>query len=678
MHHASPPTSTARHTSKNRRHLVAITAALTALFATGLAAGLVAGAASAQAAPAPRPTPSPAAGSAPAPAPSPNKATFGIQPSGARQVDGRGFFDFNATPGATVTDYVAVTNYALKPVTLTVVATDAVNNAAGDFALLPPGKPVRGVGAWITLPASGQRVTIPARHHLIIPFRLAIPPGAIPGDHAGGILATLTSLAQSPSGQKLRLVQSVGSRVFVRVSGPLHARLSIRNLHATYHGRWNPLASGSATVSYVVTNTGNVALGGLQAVHVSGLLGIAGHSPKVPTIRLLLPGYSMPVQVHIAHVVPQILMTATVTLRPAILAGTTQQVPRTFTASTHFWAVPWLLLLIVALVLWGLIRFVRRRFLRPSPRGRRAQERAPAPKVLVGAGGRHRGTASRIAAIVGATVAAVVASAVPTGVAHADSNAPVPYTDRNAHGYLGLCDAHGHSIHGGSLTDQPFVWKALSSAPAPNGYGGPRAKATLYAFQPRQGVDPGDWSGEQLTGSSTFSNPKHPAAQSTGADQPLISFVGGYPPNWQGLIQLRMYFSAPDTPPYLSTYPATDIRVSGNRWQVVRGGDVACASSQGKSGEVNLLPAKRLASAPVRVVNPAKPGASPATSPGAGTSAGGGAPNSDSRNSAATANASSGSDGIVIGLLAAAVVVLAGLSGFLFWRRRAPHVTTAP
>lgn len=184
------------------------------------------------------------------------------------------------------------------------------------------------------------------------------------------------------------------------------------------------------------------------------------------------------------------------------------------------------------------------------------------------------------AVIAGMAVAAAVV--VPTGgVASAST---VPFTDQNAKGYIGLCNEAGQSITSGSLLDDPFVWTAVSSTPAPSGYA--QGKATLYVFQPRQNVPPGEWSGQQVTGSASYTNPSHPMAQATSGDAPLISVDGAFPPKWNGLYQLRMYFTGVNLEPYTQTYPATVIQVSGNKWSVVQGGNVPCNSGKATSSEV--------------------------------------------------------------------------------------------
>jgi hypothetical protein len=238
--------------------------------------------------------------------------------------------------------------------------------------------------------------------------------------------------------------------------------------------------------------------------------------------------------------------------------------------------------------------------------------------------------------------------------------ASLPYTDPDAKGFVAFCDKNRHPVSSGSLYDQPFVWTAVSSTPAPKGY--QDGKAILVAFQPREGVPPGQWSGRQLTASSTFTNPAHPMSQATYADDPLLFFTQAFPPKWEGLVQLRMYFSASESAVFRAPYPATTIRVTGDRWSVVSGGTVACNVGTATSIASKTLPKSALASpAPLTV---------------AGSTA---QPTSGSRVQSVAKRGSigglSGADAVRVGLIA--VALIGGIAGgFRFWRRRRSTVNT--
>jgi len=189
----------------------------------------------------------------------------------------------------------------------------------------------------------------------------------------------------------------------------------------------------------------------------------------------------------------------------------------------------------------------------------------------------------------------------------------------------------------------------------------------LYAYQPRDGVSPGEWSGEMLTASARYSNPAHPMAQATAADSTLADFVDAYPPQWNGFVQLRIYLGAPDQPIFSATYAATDLQISGDTWTVVRGGSVPCNSGTAVSLEDLVTPttppttgpgapatSEVVASTTIATADP-----SATTTPLAASE------------SAASTSASSGSSGPSTGLvIAVVVVVLVAIAVSLVWLRR--------
>jgi len=264
---------------------------------------------------------------------------------------------------------------------------------------------------------------------------------------------------------------------------------------------------------------------------------------------------------------------------------------------------------------------------------------------------------------------------------NAVAGSPVPYNDPAAVGSIGLCNQQGQQITSGSISTAPFAWRAVSTSPSTGAYAGASRTAILLAYQPIQGLAPGDWSGSQLTASSRYSNPASPMAAATGGDESLATFMNQFKPYWDGLLQLRMYLDAANEQPYAVHYPTLDIQVTGTTWHAVDGGPVNCSAGTAESIESVLLPASDLTS-------PSKAGAAGAQgspAPGAASGSGSGtkpthatspsghptvaaaAPGTDAT---ARSASSSSSDGWVI---AAVVVVVAALLlavGLPRWRRR--------
>ena len=315
-----------------------------------------------------------AAGSLTSTTPNPKQVTFGLQTSGAKAPDGRGVFLINAGPGARTSDHVAVENYGLKPVTLNLYAADAYNTDTGGFALQPRAKRATDVGAWVTIKPG--RVTVPARSKVILPISVSVPSRATPGDHVGAVLGSFLTVGKDAKGNLVNLEERTGIRIYLRVSGKLRPRLAVDELTAGATTVWNPLGRTRVRVRYRVRNTGNVRLAAIQAVRISNLSGLAKPGLKQPDIEELLPGGSAEVTVDVTGIRPAGPMSATVVLdpkptrndtNPDIAAGAQLQ------RSRSFWSIPWttllLVLVIIALAVRYLLRFLRRRSRGAGPGG---------------------------------------------------------------------------------------------------------------------------------------------------------------------------------------------------------------------------------------------------------------------------------------------------------------------
>ncbi|HEX7276459.1 MAG TPA: hypothetical protein VF244_03725, partial [Acidimicrobiales bacterium] len=98
-------------------------------------------------------------------------------------------------------------------------------------------------------------------------------------------------------GKIITLDRRTGSRVYVRVAGPLTPQLTVEKLKTTYGPRLNPLG-GTAVVTYRVENRGNVRMSGRQQVSISGPFGLFGKQNAVTDLPELLPGEGMDFRVE--------------------------------------------------------------------------------------------------------------------------------------------------------------------------------------------------------------------------------------------------------------------------------------------------------------------------------------------------------------------------------------------
>lgn len=122
-----------------------------------------------------------------APARAADNGSWSVQPVSSA-VAARPYFHVSADRGQTIEDSVVVVNKTDEPLTFRLYAADAYNTARdGGFAVRTPGERMRGVGAWAE-PAK-DRVTVPGRKSVTVPFTIRVPADAEPGDHPGAIVA---------------------------------------------------------------------------------------------------------------------------------------------------------------------------------------------------------------------------------------------------------------------------------------------------------------------------------------------------------------------------------------------------------------------------------------------------------------------------------------------------------
>ncbi len=281
------------------------------------------------------------------------RAFFGLGPASATKIDGRAYFNWSATPGASLTDHVAVVNFGSTTLSLHIYVTNAVSTINGGTTFVPQAKAVGGPANWVTLHFPGHSSVLKLAPHskVILPIEVTIPKNAPPGDHVGAIIAALTSVIQSKNHAKVHFVQQVADRIITRVSGKLRPGLSVENLHVQYSDPLSPLATSPATLTFTVRNTGNELLGGNVTVSVHGLLGSTETRSDVVKVPVLLPGGSDSERVQVKGVYPEIHLQGKVSIAPLVVQGQFDQGLSTYSAQVGFWAIPWIALAILILLI---------------------------------------------------------------------------------------------------------------------------------------------------------------------------------------------------------------------------------------------------------------------------------------------------------------------------------------
>jgi hypothetical protein len=258
--------------------------------------------------------------------------TFGLQPASVKAPDLRTTWTYqDLKPGQLVVDHAAVLNVTNQPVTLSVYAADGKNTTAGGYSVVPTSKSSLDVGAWVKLARS--QVTVPAHSSVVMPFTLTVPRNAEPGDHAGGIVASLRTFAKDAKGNTVSIENRVGTRLYVRVAGKLVPRIRVDHLEPHYEGGG---VSGDATVTFTVHNEGNVRLMGRQSVRITDVLGGNIVAKDVPELPELLPQNSFTFSVKALGLKPVGYFTALVTVDPQSVTGNVDPVLQQANAQQSF------------------------------------------------------------------------------------------------------------------------------------------------------------------------------------------------------------------------------------------------------------------------------------------------------------------------------------------------------
>ncbi|WP_164989969.1 WxL protein peptidoglycan domain-containing protein [Agromyces atrinae] len=284
---------------------------------------------------------------------------WSVTPADASASDARTTIEHTLDPGESRDDYIAVRNVSDQPVVFELTAADGFSTRTGRFDILPAGEESVDAGTWITLP---DTVTVEGGATAIVPFTIAVPRLAQPGDHAAGITASVFSVQSAEDGTAIGVDSRVGVRVLTRVSGEVRPEVAIEALRGEYITAWNPLRPGTVNVTFDVVNLGNT------IVRASGAVDVGGQSMTYPQpgsdVPELLPGETRTMTVAVNDVWPLFVVAAHATVgATAVTLDGTRSDLSPVTAEASVAAVPWpqLIVLLGAALLLGAVISARRR-----------------------------------------------------------------------------------------------------------------------------------------------------------------------------------------------------------------------------------------------------------------------------------------------------------------------------
>lgn len=287
-------------------------------------------------------------------------ATWSITPATDSQSDGRPYLDYVVEPGDTYADAVAVMNLGDTPLDLAVYAVDGVVTADGSFAIATGDDPKTELGAWTQLAV--PTVQVEPGGTAIVPFTLTVPVNAEPGDHFGGIVATVTT-GEAGDGSAVVRENRVGTRFYVRVAGPITPELTFDHLTAHHEQSINPLRFGDVEVTETLVNSGNLRLDASRSIEVSGLFGWWHRTVSLEPTGDLLPGNALSDTSVLKSVPPLGPLTVTVHAYPQTSGVDSVQGFPAASRSVTVWAVPWpqaVALLLIGLFVWQAVSAQRR------------------------------------------------------------------------------------------------------------------------------------------------------------------------------------------------------------------------------------------------------------------------------------------------------------------------------
>lgn len=160
--------------------------------------------------------------------------------------------------GQSSTQLALLTNVTGVPAVVHLYARDLAFEANGTPVIVSRTVP-SGVGEWTQVdPAS---VVVPAYGTRVVAVRVAVPAGAVPGDHIGVLVAQ--SAPQLVNGE--RVIERIATRIYVTVPGVATRGMAIIGFtHAVHSSLWPTSVSVVATLR----NTGQIALA--PAVRIDG------------------------------------------------------------------------------------------------------------------------------------------------------------------------------------------------------------------------------------------------------------------------------------------------------------------------------------------------------------------------------------------------------------------------
>jgi hypothetical protein len=265
--------------------------------------------------------------------------------------------------GETWVETVALTNLSEVDIVLDLYAADGQITDDGDPGIQDRYTQAADLGSWIGF--NEQSVLVPPQSSLAVPFRVTVPLDAVPGDHCGGLVASLNrgEAGAGVGSAESNLVLDARTAVWlcVTVPGDVVSDLRIYDVRAVYHSGVGGLGAGRLEVTGTVVNEGTLRFAAEVATRLTGPFGWWDRAGDTLDLPGILPGQTQDFSTIVEGVPPWARLNWTVTLTPEKREGLPGASP--CEAGGAAWAAPWIgvgFLMLLGLAIWRLATARRR------------------------------------------------------------------------------------------------------------------------------------------------------------------------------------------------------------------------------------------------------------------------------------------------------------------------------
>jgi hypothetical protein len=162
--------------------------------------------------------------------PSPQVPSVGVTPVSTSPNDpngGQWFFIDNLLPGQVGRSSAKITNPADVPQTLHLYLADLNFVANGGSQVAEKGRSVD-IGSWGGF-GDSSTIVIPAKATMVVPFSIAVPGDAEPGDHVGSVVVE-TDPQSTGNANSFKIIRRVATRLYITLPGEARSAFSIKQI----------------------------------------------------------------------------------------------------------------------------------------------------------------------------------------------------------------------------------------------------------------------------------------------------------------------------------------------------------------------------------------------------------------------------------------------------------------